>query len=282
MVKMGFLTKLVQAGARVHQSGCMGCIGMGQAPASGQNSLRTVPRNFPGRSGTKEDSVYLCSPETAAASALTGTITDPRQLEKLYDMSYPSLDLDAKPQATNTEMLVPPHEDGREVELVKGPNISSLPDFDEVPDDFELQVLLKVGDNISTDEIMPAGQRVLPYRSNIPKISEFVYYQIDEDYPARAIELRDSGDGHMVVGGNNYGQGSSREHAVIAPRYLGLRVVLAKSFARIHWQNLANFGIVALEFEDDSDYDAIEQGDVVRFSGLRDGLTSCLLYTSPS
>ncbi|CAN5609228.1 aconitate hydratase [soil metagenome] len=274
MVNMSFLEKLVQAGARIHQSGCMGCIGMGQAPASGQNSLRTVPRNFPGRSGTKEDSVYLCSPETAAASALTGTITDPRRLEKLYDMSYPSLDLDAKPQATNTEMLVPPHGDGREVELVKGPNISSLPDFDKVPDDLELQVLLKVGDNISTDEIMPAGQRVLPYRSNIPKISEFVYYQIDEDYPARAIELRDSGDGHMVVGGNNYGQGSSREHAAIAPRYLGLRVVLAKSFARIHWQNLANFGIVGLEFEDDSDYDAIEQGDVVRFSGLRDELTS--------
>lgn len=274
MVKMGFLTKLVQAGARVHQSGCMGCIGMGQAPASGQNSLRTVPRNFPGRSGTKEDSVFLCSPETAAASALTGTITDPRQLEELYDMSYPSLDLGAPPQSTNTEMLLPPPEVGRGVELVKGPNISSLPDFDEVPDDFELQVLLKVGDNISTDEIMPAGQRVLPYRSNIPKISEFVYYQIDEDYPAKAIKLRDAGDGHMVLAGNNYGQGSSREHAAIAPRYLGLRVVLAKSFARIHWQNLANFGIVALEFDDESDYDAIEQGDVLQFSGLRERLAS--------
>jgi len=247
---------------------------MGQAPASGQNSLRTVPRNFPGRSGTKEDSVFLCSPETAAASALTGTITDPRQLEERYDMSYPSLDLGVPPQPINTEMLVPPPEDGRDVELVKGPNISSLPDFDEVPDDLELQVLLKVGDNISTDEIMPAGQRVLPYRSNIPKISEFVYYQIDEDYPAKAIKLRDSSDGHMVVGGNNYGQGSSREHAAIAPRYLGLRVLLAKSFARIHWQNLANFGIVALEFDDESDYDAIEQGDVLRFSGLREGLTS--------
>ena len=274
MVNLGFLAKLVQAGARIHQSGCMGCIGMGQAPATGQNSLRTVPRNFPGRSGTKEDSVFLCSPETAAASALTGTITDPRQLEELFDMSYPSLDLGVTPQPTNTEMLVPPPEDGRDVELVKGPNISSLPDFDEIPDDLELQVLLKVGDNVSTDEIMPAGQRVLPYRSNIPKISEFVYYQIDEDYPAKAIELRDSGDGHMVVGGSNYGQGSSREHAAIAPRYLGLRVVLAKSFARIHWQNLANFGIVALEFHDESDYDAIEQGDVMRFSGLREALTS--------
>jgi aconitate hydratase len=274
MVNLGFLAKLVQAGARIHQSGCMGCIGMGQAPATGQNSLRTVPRNFPGRSGTKEDSVFLCSPETAAASALTGTITDPRQLEKLYDMSYPSLDLDVPPQPTSSEMLVPPSDDGQDVELVKGPNISSLPDFDEVPDELELQVLLKVGDNVSTDEIMPAGQRVLPYRSNIPKISEYVYYQIDEEYPARAIELRDSGDGHMVVGGNNYGQGSSREHAAIAPRYLGLRVVLAKSFARIHWQNLANFGIVALEFDDESDYDDIEQGDTVRFSGLRDGLTA--------
>jgi aconitate hydratase len=274
MVAMGFLGKLVQAGARIHQSGCMGCIGMGQAPASGENSLRTVPRNFPGRSGAKEDSVWLCSPETAAASALTGRITDPRELESLYDISYHLLDLDADRQAVNTDMLVPPPEDGSGVELVKGPNISSLPDFDELPDDLELEVLLKVGDDISTDEIMPAGQRVLPYRSNIPKISEFVYYQVDEDYPAKASTLRDSGDGHMVIGGNNYGQGSSREHAAIAPRWLGLRVVLAKSFARIHWQNLANFGIVALEFRDDADYHAIEQGDVIRFTQLRAALDS--------
>ncbi|MGH2698533.1 MAG: aconitate hydratase [Actinomycetota bacterium] len=274
MVGMSFLGKLVRAGARIHQSGCMGCIGMGQAPATGQNSLRTVPRNFPGRSGTKEDSVFLCSPETAAASALTGRITDPRELESLYDMSYPSLDLDAEKQAVNTEMLQPPPEEGHRVELVKGPNISSLPDFEELPDTLELEVLLKVGDNISTDEIMPAGQRVLPYRSNIPKISEFVYYQIDEDYPAKAAKLRDSGDGHMVVGGNNYGQGSSREHAAIAPRWLGLRLVVAKSFARIHWQNLANFGIVALEFRDEADYDSIEQGDVMRLSGLREALAS--------
>ena len=274
MVTMGFLGKLVQAGARIHQSGCMGCIGMGQAPASGQNSLRTVPRNFPGRSGAKEDSVFLCSPETAAASALTGRITDPRELESLYELSYPSLDLDGERQAINTEMLVPPLADGREVELIKGPNISSLPDFDELPNELELEVLLKVGDNISTDEIMPAGQRVLPYRSNIPKISEFVYYQIDEDYPAKAAKLRDSGDGHLVVGGKNYGQGSSREHAAIAPRYLGLRIVLAKSFARIHWQNLANFGIVALEFADEDDYDTIGQGDVIRLARLRDELAS--------
>ncbi|MGH2750579.1 MAG: aconitate hydratase [Actinomycetota bacterium] len=274
MVNLGFLAKLVRAGARIHQSGCMGCIGMGQAPASGQNSLRTVPRNFPGRSGTNEDSVFLCSPETAAASALTGRITDPRELEQLYDMRFPSLDLSDEGQAVNTDMLVAPPEEGRGVELVKGPNILSLPDFEELPDELELEVLLKVGDNVSTDEIMPAGERVLPFRSNIPKIAEFVYYQVDEDYPAKAAQLRDSSDGHMVVGGNNYGQGSSREHAAIAPRWLGLRVVLAKSFARIHWQNLANFGIMALEFVDEADYDALEQGDVMRFAELRDALRS--------
>jgi aconitate hydratase len=274
LVAMSFLGKLVQAGARIHQSGCMGCIGMGQAPASGQNSLRTMPRNFPGRSGTKEDSVFLCSPETAAASALTGRITDPRELESLYNLSYPSLDLDAGKQAVNTDMLLPPTDENDGVELIKGPNISSLPDFEELPDALELEVLLKVGDNVSTDEIMPAGQRVLPYRSNIPKISEFVYYQIDEKYPEKATALRDSSDGHMVVGGNNYGQGSSREHAAIAPRWLGLRVVMAKSFARIHWQNLANFGIVALEFRDDADYEAIEQGDVLKLSNLHKALAS--------
>jgi aconitate hydratase len=269
LIAMGLLGPLVHAGARLHQSGCMGCIGMGQAPASGQVSLRTFPRNFPGRSGTKEDAVYLCSPETAAASALTGHITDPRELEDLYDMRYPQVKLPDEP-VVNTEMLVEPPTDGRGVELIKGPNIAALPDFDPLPDALDLEVLLKVADNISTDEIMPAGQRVLPFRSNIPKMAEFVYWQIDDSYSERARKLGEQG--HAVVGGHNYGQGSSREHAAIAPRYLGLRAVVAKSFARIHWSNLTNFGILGLEFSDEADYDDVEQGDVLAFRDLRGAL----------
>jgi aconitate hydratase len=262
----GWLFDLIKSGARIHQSGCMGCIGMGQAPAVGRNSLRTVPRNFPGRSGTDEDAVWLCSPETAAAAALTGMITDPREL----DMEYPRPKL---PQAgsVNREMLMAPlpEREAMAVELVKGENIKSLPVFDALPDDIELPVLLKVGDNVSTDEILPAGSRVLPFRSNIPKIAEFVYIQVDDSYATRAAETV---GGHLIVGGENYGQGSSREHAVIAPRYLGLRVVIAKSFARIHWQNLANFGVLALEFIGPEGYENLHQGEVVRFSGLRGAL----------
>ncbi|HZQ32485.1 MAG TPA: aconitate hydratase [Mycobacterium sp.] len=273
LTKMGATFELIRAGARIHQSGCMGCIGMGQAPAVGRNSLRTMPRNFPGRSGTREDAVWLCSPETAAAAALTGKITDPRDLAEELGLDYPTLDL-PEHASVNTAMLVPPlpEDEAQKVELVKGPNISDLPDFDPLPDEIEAPVLLKVGDNISTDEISPAG-RALPLRSNIPKLAEFTYTQIDEDYPSRASETA-SDTGHFVVGGENYGQGSSREHAAITPRYLGLRVVVAKSFARIHWQNLANFGILALEFADADDYDRIEQDDVLRLDGLRDALSS--------
>ena len=266
LTKGGWLFDLIAAGARIHQSGCMGCIGMGQAPATGRNSLRTMPRNFPGRSGTDEDAVWLCSPETAAAAALTGVITDPREL----DLEYPALRL---PDSThvNTSMLVAPlpPDDAREQELVKGPNIAALPELDALPERIEAPVELKVGDDISTDEILPAGARVLPLRSNIPAISQFVFHQIDADYASRVAKQ----DGpHAVVGGENYGQGSSREHAVIAPRYLGLRVVVAKSFARIHWQNLANFGILALRFAEPSDYDHIEQGDVLRIGDLHEQL----------
>src|SRR5437763_2589271 len=266
----GHALSLIHAGARLHQAGCMGCIGMGQAPATGQNSLRTMPRNFPGRSGTKDDKVWLCSPETAAASALTGGITDPRKLEDLFGLSAPHIEPPAD-QIVDTEMLVPPPEPGGDVELVKGPNIASLPDFEPLPDRIEGPVLLKVGDNVSTDEIMPAGTRVLPFRSNIPKMAEFAFDVIDETYPARAADVRDAG-GHVVVGGENYGQGSSREHAAIAPRYLGLRAVIAKNFARIHWQNLVNFGILPLEFTEPADYDRIEQGDVLVLDGVREAL----------
>jgi aconitate hydratase len=268
LIALGHLGPLVRAGARVHQAGCLGCIGMGQAPASGQASLRTMPRNFPGRSGTTDDRVYLCSPETAAASALRGEITDPRDLEDIYGMSYPRFQEPVEP-IVNTEMLVPPADEGRTVELIKGPNIKSLPEFDPLPERLRIPVLLKVGDDVSTDEIMPAGQRVLPYRSNVPKMSEFVFTQIDPDYPQRA---REHPDGHAIVGGHNYGQGSSREHAAVVPRYLGLRVVIARSFARIHWQNLANFGIVALEFEDENDWEGVDQGDVLEFDDLHRAL----------
>ncbi|HWC21029.1 MAG TPA: aconitate hydratase [Flexivirga sp.] len=272
LTKGGWLFDLISAGARVHQSGCLGCIGMGQAPATGRNSLRTMPRNFPGRSGSREDSVWLCSPETAAAAALNGVITDPRDLSKEKGIDYPRPKL-PEHASVNTAMLVEPlpEAEAREVELVKGPNISTLPDFDGLPDHVEAQVGLVVGDDISTDEILPAGAKVLPYRSNIPKISDFVYEAVDPEYVERVTALRDDG-GHIIVGGENYGQGSSREHAVIAPRYLGLRVVIAKSFARIHWQNLANFGILALEFDDAGDYDDIQLGDTLVLDGLHEAL----------
>ncbi|MEO7646988.1 MAG: aconitate hydratase [Gemmatimonadaceae bacterium] len=274
LTKMGATFDLISAGARLHQSGCMGCIGMGQAPANGRNSLRTMPRNFPGRSGTKEDSVYLCSPETAAAAALTGMITDPRDLPKLLGLEYPELELPAVSSVNLTTLEEPlPPEEASEVQLVKGENISSLPVFGPLADRIEAPVALVVGDDVSTDEILPAGARVLPYRSNIPKLAEFTFDQIDETYPARAAETRDT-SGHIVVAGANYGQGSSREHAAITPRFLGLRAVLAVSFARIHWQNLANFGVLALEFADAADHDRIHQGDVLVLAGIREALVA--------
>ena len=270
LIAGGWLTSLVASGARIHQSGCMGCIGMGQAPATGRNSLRTMPRNFPGRSGTEEDAVWLCSPETAAAAALTGRINDPRPLAGSHGLAYPRPTMPTR-YSTLDAMLQPPlpPEEAQRVELVKGPNISSLPEFSPLEDDLALPALLVMGDNVSTDEIMPAGSRVLPFRSNIPKIADFSFTRIDEDYPERA---KGADGGHVVVAGENYGQGSSREHAVIAPRYLGLRAVIAKSFARIHWQNLANFGILALEFDDPADHDAIQQGDEVVIDSVRDAL----------
>jgi aconitate hydratase len=270
LTKMGATLDLISAGARLHQTGCMGCIGMGQAPASGTNSLRTFPRNFPGRSGTKEDSVWLCSPETAAAAALTGEVLDPRDLADRLDLEYPRLDL-PETATINTDMLVAPlePEEAADEELVKGPNISALPDFPPLPDRIEAPVLLKVGDDISTDEISPAGARALPFRSNIPKLAEFTFTQVREDYPHEAAKLKDT-SGHFIVAGDNYGQGSSREHAAITPRYLGLHAVVAKSFARIHWQNLANFGVLALEFDEPADYDRIDEGDTLVLEGLRD------------
>lgn len=256
LVEMGLLQKLITSGARIHQAGCNGCIGMGQAPATGKISLRTVPRNFPGRSGTKEDQVYLCSPETAAASALTGVITDPRTL----NMNYPRF-VEPDKIRVNTRMLLPPADSGMSVELEKGPNIKPMPVFEPLADRIFGPILLKVGDDISTDEIMPAGARVLPYRSNIPELSKFVFSQVDESFYDRVAQNQQQG--FFVIGGDNYGQGSSREHAAIAPRYLGLQVVIAKSFARIHSQNLANFGILPLTFVKAEDYERMSQGDTL-------------------
>jgi aconitate hydratase len=269
LARMGAVTDLVAAGGRLHQAGCLGCIGMGQAPAVGRNSLRTFPRNFPGRSGTAEDSVWLCSPETAAAAALTGAITDPRELPDRLGIDYPRLSLPAPPamDAAMIESPLPPDQSAA-VDLVKAPSIGSLPGFDALPESLELPVAIKVGDDVSTDEIMPAGARALPYRSNIAKLAEFAFGRTDEDYPERA---RKAGQ-HALVGGTNYGQGSSREHAAIVPRYLGLRLVIARSYARIHWQNLVNFGVLPLEFADPADYDDVHTGDQLVIDDARNAL----------
>ncbi len=266
----GFLN-LLHAGARFHQSGCMGCIGMGQAPASGMVSLRTMPRNFPGRSGTADDKVYLCSPETAAAAALTGKITDPRELENLFSISYPKY-TQPKDVIVNRQMLVPPPENGHDTELIKGPNIKSLPDFEPYPNAYDAPVLLKMGDDVSTDEILKAGAQVLPLRSNIPEISKYAFTVIDDTFYERALDAKDAFDGHVVVAGENYAQGSSREHAALAPRYLGQKAVLAKSYARIGWQNLVNFGILPLEFKNPEDYDKIQQGDMLAVASAREAI----------
>ncbi|MBB6450051.1 aconitate hydratase [Geomicrobium halophilum] len=268
LIKTENLFNLIDAGGRLHQAGCNGCIGMGQAPASGRNSLRTVPRNFPGRSGTREDSVFLCSPEVAAAAALTGEITDPRDL----DMDYPKVEI-PEPTINNDLLDEPlPHAEAQKVTITKGPNIASIPDFDDLPDELEIPVGFKVGNDVSTDEILAGGGRVLPYRSNLPEISKFTFEKLDESYYDRSLELKEKEGGHAIIGGTNYGQGSSREHAALAPRFLGLRVVIVKDFARIHWQNLVNFGILPLTFTNTADYDKIEQGDILRLTNIRDSI----------
>jgi len=255
----GGATALLEAGARIHEAGCLGCIGMGQAPATGTVSLRTFPRNFKGRSGTPDDQVYLCSPETAAASALTGRITDPRSLGSAPVIEYPTK------FKYKADWFVYPPADRSRVEIVRGPNIKPLPDFKALPESLEGTVLIKVGDNISTDIIMPAGNRVLPYRSNIPAISDFVFDIIDPDFARRARERH----GGIVIGGDNYGQGSSREHAALAPRALGVCAKIVKSFARIHKANLVNFGILPLIFADPADYDTIEPDQTLSLPGVR-------------
>ncbi len=262
VAQQGGLISFLTAGARVHESGCQGCIGMGQAPGTGEVSLRTFPRNFPGRSGTKDDKVYLCSPETATAAAITGVITDPRDLAK--EMAYPRIE-DPKKYIIEEKSIVFPSDELRTTAIVRGPNIRPLPVLAALPDMLTLEVVLKVGDNISTDAIMPAGNKVLPLRSNIEAISDFVFSAVA---PGFAQEARLRGD-VVVIGGENYGQGSSREHAALAPRYLGVRAKIVKSFARIHKSNLCNFGIVPLTFKNPSEYDTILKGTKVVLPDVR-------------
>jgi aconitate hydratase len=236
---------------------------MGQAPGTGQVSLRTMPRNFPGRSGTKDDKVYLCSPETIAAAAIKGVITDPRELGK--EMRYPRIQ-DPEKYIIDEASIIFPTDELRKTEVVRGPNIKPLPKLEPLPKELEAEVVLKVGDNISTDTIMPAGNKILPLRSNIEAISEYIFSQITPDFPR---ECREKGI-VVVIGGENYGQGSSREHAALAPRYLGVRAKIVKSFARIHKANLCNFGILPLTLKDPGDYDRFKKGSKVVFPDVRE------------
>ncbi len=261
IARNGALTDIIAAGARILESACGPCIGMGQAPRSGGVTVRTFNRNFRGRSGTADAECYLCSPEVAAAIALKGMFTDPRKLGEFPEIK------EEKP-VIDDSMIIKPPADGSQVEIVRGPNIQPLPEMKPLEGEIKKEVLIKVGDNITTDHIMPAGAKILPLRSNIPAISEFVFSQVDPGFPKRAKEK----GGGIIIGGENYGQGSSREHAAIAPLYLGVRAVVAKSWARIHKSNLINFGIVPLTFQDPADYDQIEQGDLIEIRDFRSAL----------
>ena len=260
----GALSDIIDAGARILESACGPCIGMGQSPNSKGVSLRTFNRNFPGRSGTKDAGVYLLSPEAAAISAIRGVLTDPRELGEMPDFRLPETFV------INDNMITLPadEKDADKVEILKGPNIKSYPKTSPLADSLSVQCSLKVGDNITTDHIMPAGSKILPLRSNIPEISKYCFSAVDETFPQRALSLGSS----VIVGGSNYGQGSSREHAALAPLYLGIKAVIVKSFARIHKANLVNAGILPLTFENEADYDKISQSDTLEFSDLRNAV----------
>lgn len=268
LIEEGDYTDIVRAGVRIMENACGACIGMGCAPASNSVSVRTFNRNFEGRSGTKDAKVYLVSPETAAATALTGFLTDPREIGEYPEIKLPDRFI------INDNMIVKPLpiEEALNVEIFRGPNIKPLPTFDPLSDTLSGKALIKVGDNITTDHIMPAGAKILPFRSNIPEISKFVFEAVDPKFYQKAKE---SGGG-FIIGGENYGQGSSREHAALAPKYLGVKAVIVKSFARIHLANLINFGIVPLTFKNPADYDNLEEGDdlVVEIGDLKGG---CIL-----
>jgi aconitate hydratase len=266
LIESNELQYLVAAGARMLENACGPCIGMGAAPSSHGTSVRTFNRNFEGRSGTKDAEVLLVSPEVAAATAITGVLTDPRDLG-----AYPRIKMPQRFIINDNMFISPlPPEEAAKIEIIRGPNIKPLPDFPPLPETLHGEVLIKVGDNITTDHIMPAGAKILPLRSNIPAISNYVFEVIDPEFPARALEK----GGGFIIGGENYGQGSSREHAALAPKYLGVKAVIVKSFARIHLANLINFGIVPLTFTDPLDYESIAQGDAleVLIGDLRSGV----------
>ena len=270
----GLASDMIAAGARMLESSCGPCIGMGGAPGSGQVSVRSYNRNFRGRSGTKDAFVYLASPVSCAVFALKGEIADPGEAGiPLRTFKEP------KKYVVNRSFIIPPKADTSDVRVVKGPNIKDVPVKEPLRDRIEAVVLLRLDDNITTDDIMPAGSRVLPYRSNIPAISEFVFKNIDESFSGRAKEAK-AGGGGIVVGGENYGQGSSREHAAIAPMYLGIQAVVAKSFARIHRSNLINFGILPLLFKSAADHDRIEKGDRIAIRDLIGSLNGSQTFTA--
>lgn len=261
LAQNGALSVMIEAGARILESACGPCIGMGQSPNSKGISLRTFNRNFEGRSGTKDGQIYLVSPEVAAASAIAGVFTDPRELGDMPEFKLPDV------FAINDNMVVPPVEeaDMDSVEILRGPNIKPFPETSPLDESIDAGVSLKVGDNITTDHIMPAGAKILPLRSNIPAISQHCFTICDDQFPSRAKEMGKS----IIVGGSNYGQGSSREHAALAPLYLGIKAVLVKSFARIHRANLINAGILPLTFVNEADYDSISQGDELVLENVR-------------
>ncbi len=266
IARNGALADLIAAGARILESACGPCIGMGQAPRSGGVSLRTFNRNFKGRSGTEDAQVFLASPEVAAASALHGEITDPRKLG-----AYPIIKLPERIRV-NDNLIVKPPVDSSKIRVVRGPNIKPLPVNTPLPDRINMEVVIKLGDNISTDDILPAGAKILPLRSNIPAISEYVFKNIDPTFIDRVKKKK----GGLILAGENYGQGSSREHAAIAPMYLGIKTVIAKSYARIHKANLVNFGIIPLQLVNQSDYNKIEQGDIVNIENIREKLAGSI------
>ena len=264
LAKCGALADMIDAGARILESACGPCIGMGQSPNSAGISLRTFNRNFEGRSGTKDGQIYLVSPEVAAVSAITGVLTDPRTLGDMPEFELPEFfDI-------NDNMVVPPAPETEmdSVEVLRGPNIKPFPVSSAMEDEISAKCSLKVGDNITTDHIMPAGAKILPLRSNIPKISEYCFAVCDEKFHDRALELKKS----IIVGGSNYGQGSSREHAALAPLYLGVKAVMVKSFARIHMANLINAGIIPMTFVNEADYDRIDQMDELKMVNLIDAM----------
>ena len=264
LAQCGALTDILASGARLLECACGPCIGMGFSPNSGGVSLRTFNRNFLGRSGTKDGQVYLVSPETAVAAALTGYITDPTTLEPIAPVILPDT------FQIDDSAVLPPADDGTAVEVLRGPNIKEFPKSRPFADTLTASTVLKVGDNITTDHIMPAGAKILPYRSNIPYLSKFCFEVCDPTFPERA---KAAGDG-IIIAGSNYGQGSSREHAALVPMYLGIRCVIAKSFARIHVANLINAGILPLTFADPADYEALRQGDGLRLEALGEGMAA--------